>query len=244
MDDPKGFYEFGKDPEWMFQGYALVRHKPRIKWAFRWTILLFLVLELILTAWPITATVLWGFEAALTWIWFLYIPRVIFLLWAVLSTSEVITLFGSGAPARGNVMRMMGAFAPSTTLAVWTVMAWVGGVIVGLILLVITAATFVFFRRMDLLLLYGLSIGIGVVAVLESGIAPFLVYRFGVYVPIVRAHQAEKQRMKRGPAEAQVQVRFVSNPEPARGTQIRGYRGLLDAKRTKRQRGKRKGRGQ
>jgi hypothetical protein len=241
MEDPKGFYEFGKDPEWMFQGYALVRHKPRIRWAFRWTVLVFLVLELILTAWPITATVLWGFESALTWIWFLYIPRVLFLLWALFSTSEVITLFGSGAPARGNLMRMLGAFAPSTTLAVWTVMALVGGVIVGLILLVITAATFAFFRKMDLILLYGLSLGIGVVSVLESGIAPFLVYRFGVYVPIVRAHRAEKQRMKRGPAEAQ--VRFAKPPEPMRGTQIRQYRGLLDEKRTKRQRGRRKGRG-
>lgn len=234
--DPRGFYEFGKDPEWMFQGYALVRHKPRIKRAFRWTVLVFWILELALMAWPITATVLWDFEAALTWIWFLYVPRVLFLFWALVSTSEVITLFGSGEPARGNFMRMLGAFAPSTTLAVWTVMAWVGGVIVGSILIVITAATFAFFHKMDLILLYGLSIGIGLVSILESGIAPFFIYRFGVYVPIVRAHKAEKQRTKREPSGAL----FVRVPDQNRGTQMRQYRGLLDSKRPRRQRGKKK----
>ena len=198
-DEP--FYEFGKDAFWSFEGYKLAEHKPRVRWAFRWTVLLITLIEVILAAWPIAATAIWTFEASLTWIWFLYIPRVMFLLWALITTTEIITLFGAGHKTQRNFMRTIGAFAPSSTLAIWTVFSWIGGAILGVIFVILTAATWSFF---DSTLLPVLAIVIGAVSILESIVAPFLVYRFGVYIPILKAHNAEKKKRTRTPRTAAI----------------------------------------
>lgn len=184
------FYEFGKDERWTLQGYDLFTHKQRIKRYFRWTIVFFGVVEVILAAWPIIATAIWKFEASLTWIWLLYIPRVIILFWALISVTEIITLFGAGPRTRGNILRTLGAFAPSTALALWTILAWVGGVIIGVMFVLITVSVIIFDKNR---LLHGLSIGIGVLSVIESAVAPFVVYHCGVYVPIIKAHNTEKK---------------------------------------------------
>ncbi len=237
------FYEFGKDDDWEFQGVALKDHKPRIRWAFRWTVLLVGVIECLLAAWPIAATVVWTLEASLTWIWFLYVPRVLFLLWALITASEVITLFGAGHRAKGNFLRTVGAFAPSTTLAVWTVFAWIGGAVIGTMFVIATAAVFSFF---DSTLLYGLSLGIGALSVLESVVAPFVIYRFGVYIPIVKAHRIETGRSLRkmrttrsSPLLVKPRGRKLSSPKRSKlstrtaESRLRKNRGVLNKKRTR-----------
>jgi len=206
------FYEFGKDATWSFQGYELADHKPRIRKAFRWTVLVFIVVETLLAAWPIAATSVWSVEAVLTWIWFLYVPRVLFLLWALVATSEVITLFGAGNKTKGNFLRTVGAFAPSNTLAVWTVFAWVGGTITGCVFVVLSAVAWVF---LDSTLLAVLAVVIGVAGVLESIAAPFCIYRFGVFIPILRAHNTEKKKGKRTSRASPPKVSQFSPVAPA-----------------------------
>jgi len=189
-------YRFNQpDPSRMHLGISLRDYKQRMQSAFVITALIIMLIELALLAWPIVATVLWTFEAAINWVWFLYFPRAALLLWAIITSTSLAVekLWGMGTFSWKEFYRVYGSFAPSGALIGWSTLAFSAGCILGGIATIVSAALYTFYTSK---VLYGLSVGIGALSVVESFVAPFALFHFGVIIPVNQSRKIELERRK------------------------------------------------
>jgi hypothetical protein len=191
----RGYAFEQSDPQRMHLGVSLKDHQQRLRGAFVITAVIIMSIETLFLAWPITATAIWTIESAINWVWYLYLVRIGLLFWAIAtSTSLAIEkLWGMGTYKWTSFYRVYGTFAPSGALIGWSSLAFAAGCVLGGIATIVSAAIYTFYTS-DVL--YGLSIGIGVLAVIESFLAPFVLYHFGIIIPVKNARELEMKRMR------------------------------------------------
>lgn len=191
----RGYVFERADPGRIHMGVSLRDQHQRLRGSFVATAVSILAVEAAFIAWPITATVLWGVQAAINWVWFLYAIRAMMLLWAILTSASLAVekLWGTGTYHWSAFYRVYGSFAPSRALVAWASLAFGAGCILGGIATVVSAAVYTFYTSK---VLYGLSLGIGALAVCESFVAPFVLYHFGVVAPVNRARDVEMRKMR------------------------------------------------
>ena len=189
-------YTFGvRDPGRHHLGISLKDHSARLRSSFLVTAFFILIAECALLAWPITATAIWSLEAALTWVWFLYLIRILLLFWAIITSTSLAVekLWGVGTYQWQSFYRVYAAFSPSGSLIGWSSLAFAAGCVLGGLAVIVSASAYSFY---DSNLLYGLTLGIGALSVIESFVAPFVLYHFGVRIPVNRARAIEARRMQ------------------------------------------------
>ena len=191
----RGYSFETNDPNSTHLGVHLRDHQRQMRRTFVTVAFVILVIEVLMLAWPITATVLWGLEAAINWVWFFYLLRALLLLWAILTSSSLAVekLWGLGSYEWLKPHRVQASFAPSLALIGWSSLAFSLGCILGGVATILSAAIYTLYTSN---LLYGLTLGFGVLSILESFIAPFVLYRFGVIVPVNAARNSQLQRME------------------------------------------------
>lgn len=190
----KGYSFAGTDTRHRLHGVELKDHDSRLRGTYVLVAGSVMLIELSLLAWPITATAIWRLQAAVQWVWFLYLFRVFLLLWSILTsgTLAVEKLWGRGTYNWTSFYRVYASFSPAPALAGWSTLAFATGCVLGGIATVVSAAIKPFYTSN---LLYGLAIGIGFLMVVESFLAPFVVYHFGVMIPVNRARRIELEKM-------------------------------------------------
>jgi len=141
-----------------------------------WTLLIGIG-EFLVTAWPATALGVFGAEAMLNFVLFVYAIRGILLIWAALSAESVHMMHGLEG-VNGSPFRVYGKFRESTSLTIWWILAYIIGGIFGAILLIVVAATYTWW---DCKLLYWLSVGFYIGTTIESFIVPTFMYRKAVH---------------------------------------------------------------
>jgi hypothetical protein len=191
----RGYSFEQSDPHRMHLGVSLEAHQQRLRSAFVVTALVIMFIEAMFLAWPITATAIWTIEAAINWVWFVYLIRIALLFWAIITsaTLAIEKLWGMGTYKWSMFYRVYGTFAPSGALIGWSSLAFAAGCILGGIATIVSAAIYTFYTSK---VLYGLSIGIGVLAIIESFFAPFVLYHFGIIIPVRIARERELKRMR------------------------------------------------
>jgi len=189
----KGYTFVQDDPRRMHLGVSLSQHQERLRSSFIATALVIALVETLLLAWPITATAIWTTQAAINWVWFVYLIRVALLIWAVATSTSLAVekLWGMGTYNWTSFYRVYASFSPSTALIAWSSIAFGAGCVLGGIATIVSAAIYTFYSSK---VLYGLSIGLGVVGVIESFVAPFVLYHFGVVIPVNTARALELKR--------------------------------------------------
>jgi hypothetical protein len=187
---PPPFYRHDSDEAWTYRGESLKHRKPYIQARFRVILLVIFVFEVLASAWPITATVIYGTKAAITWFWFVYVVRAMLLLYPFVFYENVLHLVGAGG-YRGLIHwgRIPAAFVPCYTLYIWSWLSLIVGGIFGAMVTVASAAAWPLYASN---VLGGLSIGFSALFFLESVSAVFILYWKGVWVPV------EKSRTRKG----------------------------------------------
>jgi len=167
-------YMFGRDDaNRRLLGQSLKDHSEYMRGSFVVTALVIIVIELVLLAWPITATSLWTLQAAVTWVWGFYIFRIGLLSYVVLTSSSLAIekMWGMGHYTWTEFYRVYGTFAPSSALLGWSTLAFYAGCVLGGIATVVSAAIYSVYSSK---ILWGLALGIGVISTIESFVAPFV----------------------------------------------------------------------
>src|SRR6056297_2165162 len=178
-------YVFSEDNNHgMFMGTNISEHYRVIRSRFLWICFIILMIEFILLIWPITATVIWKLQAVLNWIWFLYGVRCLLLVWAMLSSSTIAfeKMWGTGKYSWKQFYRLYGTFRPSSSLFGWSTISFICGVVLGVIILIVSASLYTFYESLTL---YILTLCIGVISVLEFFISPFVLYSYGLSFQLV-----------------------------------------------------------
>ena len=171
--------------DWVHKGHVLDTHKQYIQFRFRVILFLIFMFEVFASAWPITASVLWGVQSLITWFWYIYIIRVFLLVYPFIFYENILNLYGTGNYHDFfNWARIPAAFVPSTTLFLWAWAALLIGGLFGGMISVATAAAYPLFKSKSL---YGLSVGFTFLFTIESICAVFLLYWKGIWVPIVNS---------------------------------------------------------
>ncbi len=153
-------------------------------------VLLVTAAEIMLLAWPIVATVIWKTRAFLTWIHFIYLWRVVLLLWAAASVRYPHRLYGTGVYSLGwNTARIHGAFSTQALMMWWARLALLHGVVLTAIFAIVTLAVLpaLFFDDNNNswpMLLWGLTLGFHAIVIAESLVSVYVVWKFGVFKPV------------------------------------------------------------
>ncbi len=178
-------YNFNTDRSYQYLDVDLTPYVRDLTTRFvAWVVLTFII-ELILLAWPIVATVMWSTWAALTWISFGYAIRLVALVATVVGVgSRVHRLAGRPVTLSKNPHRFVSvtlgtAFATSTPLKIWYVLAWAQGILTVLTLL-LSLATAPYFSSHDKNLLLGLSLGFQILSIVQSLSWPGIFYAYGI----------------------------------------------------------------
>lgn len=158
-------------------GVAITKWVSHIDRRFMFWTLLIGVFEFLVCAWPATALGVFGADAMLNFVLFVYAIRGILLIWAALSAESVHLMHGLEG-VNGSPFRVYGKFRESTALTIWWILAYVIGGIFGAILLIIVASTYTWHSCK---LLYWLSVGFYAGTTIESFIVPTFMYRKAVH---------------------------------------------------------------
>ena len=195
-------YNFNTDRGYRYLDVNLLPYARDLTSRFvAWIVLTFFI-ELILLAWPITATVLWSTWAALTWISFGYALRLLFLLATVIGVgSRVHRLAGRPVTRFQNPHRIISltlgtAFATSAPLKMYYLLALVQGILTILTLL-LTLATAPMFSSNSKNLVLGLSLGFQILSILQSLSWPGIIYRYAIRGPVASAVASARRRRTR-----------------------------------------------
>lgn len=187
-------YVYSDDSQYgMFMGTNIKPYYRTIRSRFIWIALLILAVEALLFAWPITATAIWRLQAVLSWIWFIYGLKCLLLIWAIFSSGGMAfeKMWGTGHYSWTQFYRLYGTFRPSSSLFGWSTISFVCGAVLGLLTVIVSASLYSFY---DSLTLYILSICIGTVSVIESFVAPFVLYGWGLSSPLISAKANQLKR--------------------------------------------------
>lgn len=175
-------------------GVSIREHEAVLKRSFIWVALVILTLEFFIFAWGVTAVAIWHIQAIFNIIWIFNLVRVILLAWAVLTsgTMAMEKMWGLGDYSMKNFYRIYGSFQPSSSLTAWSTTCFIIGVLIGGIAIITSAALYVFY---DSLLLYILTVCIGIVGIIESFMSPFILYTYGIYHPVLKAKTIELHKI-------------------------------------------------
>ena len=195
-------YNFNTDRSYQYLDVDLTPYVRDLTTRFvAWVVLTF-VIELILLAWPIVATVMWSTWAALTWMSFGYALRLIALVATVAGVgSRVHRLAGRPVTLAKNPHRFISvtlgtAFATSAPLKIWYVLAWAQGILT-IFTLLLTLATAPYFSNHNKNLLLGLSLGFLILSILQSLSWPGIFYAYGIRASLRSAVlSARRQRAR------------------------------------------------
>ncbi len=186
---PPQMYNFNTDRSYRYLDVDLTPYVRDLTTRFvAWIILTFLI-ELILLAWPITATAIWSTWAALTWMSFGYALRLLALVATVIGVgSRMHRLAGRPVTRAKNPHRFISltlgtAFAPSAPLKTWYVLAWVQGILT-IFTLLFSLATAPLFSSNSKNLVLGLSLGFQILSILQSLSWPGILYTYAIRVPL------------------------------------------------------------
>lgn len=185
-------YNFSSDRSYRYLDVDLAPYARDLGTRFVAWVVLTIVVELCLLAWPIVATVIWKSWAALTWMAFGYGVRILALLAAMVQVgSRVHKLAGRPVTRRRNPhsyisLTLGAAFAPSPLLMTWYVLALLQAVFTVLILFLTLVMAPLFTMRSKGLLL-GLTLGFQVLSILQSLVWPGILYAYGVRTQVRQA---------------------------------------------------------
>lgn len=175
-------------------GVAITRFVKHIDRAFLFWTLFIGIGEFLVTAWPATALGVFGVDAMMNFVLFVYAIRGILLIYAALSAESIYLMHGMEG-VKGSPFRVFGAFRDSWALAAWWIIAYIIGGIFGAILTITVAATYTWYSCK---LLYGLSVGFYAVTTLESFVVPTFMYRKAIHenVTFYMRKVQEKERKR------------------------------------------------
>lgn len=167
--------------DWTHEGEPL--DIPYVRMRFRITLFFIYIFELFALGWPVTATILYGVNALLTWFWFVYALRIVLLFIPFVLYENVWALAGSDGYAGWiNKVRIPAAMRPSFSLWAW---AWISVVLCGLFGAILTVASLAAYPLFHgNVLLWGLTWGFSLLFTIESLTAVFILYYHGVYYSI------------------------------------------------------------
>jgi len=178
-------YDFHTDKTYRYLDVDLGPYAKDLSSRFMAWVLLTVVLELVLLAWPVAATIIWKAWAAVTWMAFGYAIRIMLLLISLCEVgSRVHKLAGRPVTRRKNPHRYISltlgtAFAPSPSLMTWYVLALIQAILTTLILLftLVTAPVFTSHSRS---LLLSLTLLFQLISILQSLAWPGIFYTFAI----------------------------------------------------------------
>ena len=195
-------YNFNTDRSYQYLDVDLTPYVRDLTTRFvAWVVLTF-VIELILLAWPIVATVMWSTWAALTWMSFLYAIRLVALVATVVGVgSRVHRLAGRPVTLSKNPHRFVSvtlgtAFATSAPLKIWYVLAWAQGILT-IFTVLLTLATAPYFSNHNKNLLLGLSLGFQILSILQSLSWPGILYAYGIRASLRSAVLSARRQRSR-----------------------------------------------
>ncbi len=128
--------------------------------------------EFLVSAWPATALGVFGADAMLNFVLFVYAIRGLLLIYAALSAESIHFMHGMEG-VRNSPFRVYGSFRESNALMIWWVLAYIIGGLFGLVLLIVVASTYTWWGCK---LLYWLSVGFYTGTTIESFIIPTFLY--------------------------------------------------------------------
>ena len=184
-------YVFHQDEHCLFLGERLRPWLKGMRSEFVYIMVLSLAIEAALLVWPIVATVIWQARAFLTWIHFLYLPRIFLVSLALFQVRYPQRLWGTGDYTVGwNSVRLSGGFSAYKSMAWWVRVAMLHGVLLTLIFVLVTLGVIPVFLNGGKKwpwLLWALSLGFHLIVIAESLILPFAVWKLGVHRPTMAA---------------------------------------------------------
>ncbi len=195
-------YAFHQDKDCLFLGQRLSPWLRSMRSEFVFVVLLITVVELALMAWPIVATVIWKARAFLTWIHFIYLIRLGLLVVGAFEVEFPHRLWGTGDYSLGwNTVRLSGGLSAYGTLAWWARLAFLHGLLLTAVFLIVTLATIPIFLDSSSswpMLLWGLTLAFHLIVVVESLVAPFVIWELGVRRPVSSAYRKAKRQGSEG----------------------------------------------
>ena len=148
--------------------------------------------ELLVIGWPITALEIYGGKAILNVVLFFFGIRGIILIYSALSSQRVYRMHGSDG-VKHNPLRVLSMFSNSTALALWWTLAFVTGVMFGIIMIGISASTYSFISHH--LVLYWITLGFYIGTTIESFFVAQFLYSQAIHNNVM--YYKKKDKLKR-----------------------------------------------